>query len=114
MSGADGLVLESSGLAAGPRVYPSRAIPRRIVVRSLGRELYLRQQRSAARTGDVGTFERFRLPGCRKMAALGAESRWRFWRINPFLLRPRGQRSRQEHRFANGVGHYWIARGCRT
>ena len=58
----------------------------------------------------LGLSIRFRLPGRGEMAALGAESRRRLRRINSFLLRSRAERTRKEHRLANGLGHHWIAR----
>ena len=58
----------------------------RAMVWALGRELHLWQQQCAARSRDVGTVERRGLLCGGELAALGAESRRRIRRIDPFLL----------------------------
>src|SRR5271156_220672 len=114
MPGADGLVGESSNYSAGASFYPPRSNSRRAVVWALGRELHLRQQQRIACIGDRRIVEGRGLPGCGELAALGAKFGWRIRRVYSFLLRPVAEREREEHGFADGLGHHWIARGVRS
>ena len=99
-----------AGLPTHPVLERARAFLRkdqtdgRLVVRPLGRELRLRNERRVARARNDRHCPISRLPARRRLAALGAESRWRIRRVDPFVLRSVAKRKREEHRFADRLG----------
>ena len=86
----------------------------RAVVRALGRELRVWDQRRAAGAGNGGADRARILPARGGMAPLGAKFRWRIWRIHRFLLRSRAEGQGRQHGVPDGVGADRIAGGKRT
>ncbi len=84
---------------------------RRAVVRALGRELRLWNERRAARARNRGADGAGLLPARGRMAALGAKFRRRIRRIHRFLLRSGAQGQGREHGVPDRLGTDRIA-GC--
>ena len=103
--GQFGWPANASGGRAGAWNSAARSDAGRLVVRPLGRELRLRDERRAcAPWKPLGLSQTRRLPARRGLAALGAEFRRRIRRIDRFLLRSgaEGQRARARRRRRRG------------
>src|SRR5579862_6020331 len=111
MPRADGLAVDASSNRAGESLFAARAGEGWLVVRALGRELRIRNERrvAGARSSGAGLVARGTARG--GMAAFDTECRRRFRRDCIVVLRPVAQGARKEHGVADGVGADWLA-GC--
>src|SRR5580698_7016997 len=85
-------------------VLAQRSVRRWLLVRTLGGELCLRNQRRAACSRNSFANRKRVLPARGEVAARGAKSRRQFWRILVELHRSDYQGARKQHGIANSLG----------
>src|SRR5579859_3809811 len=101
--------------AARGEVFAQGSMQGRLVVRALGRELRLRNQRRAAGAGNDFAEHAGLLQARGELAESGAKAGRQLWRIATQLSRCVVEGAGKQHAFSDGVGIDWIAgrRGTR-
>src|SRR5258707_11010799 len=96
--------------SASGEIFAERSIRRRFLVRPLGRQLRLWNERRIARLGNRFAARARLLPARRDLASHGAEGRRKLWRVSAKLRNAGNKRAGTEHTFADGLGFDRVAR----